>query len=101
MERDEESTKEISRLYYGCFDVEEAIILMRHWNISAEVVKNTYNQLSIDAKKSMTKKFHYSTIKVNMNDIVRYWTSRYLLAYDDASSDPAFHEIKILIYFKY
>jgi hypothetical protein len=91
--------QQISRFYYDNIDIDEAIERMRDQDISAEFVESVYDQLSKDAEKSMTKRFHYHTIEVGTNsgvDVVSCWTSRYLINYDSDSTDSAFHEIEII-----
>jgi ABC-type uncharacterized transport system fused permease/ATPase subunit len=88
MEADKERTQQIFRLYYDNVNVNEAVELMRGQNISAEVVKSIYDQLSANAEK--LDRFHYYTTGVNN---ISYWTSRYLLAF---STKADFHEIKII-----
>jgi hypothetical protein len=92
------NTQHISRLYHDRIKVGEAVEIMRDYDISAELVKNTYDQLSKDGEKTMMKRFHYYTIKLekkffNYNAV--YWTSRYLLTYDNHPSDSAFHEVTL------
>jgi hypothetical protein len=67
-------------------------------NISAEFVNGTCNQLSAELDDS-TNRFHYSTVKLNINDCVNfinYWTSRYMQISGFKSTDPAFHDIKLI-----
>jgi hypothetical protein len=98
METDEqliyEVEKQLSRLYYHRFNVDEAIELMRDQNISAELVKNFYNELSTEVEK-LTKRFYYTEVERCYSDyVVAYWTRHYLLSYNDITN-PSFHEITI------
>jgi hypothetical protein len=94
-----ESTRQIYRLYHDGFDVWEASDLLRDRDISDEMVKSIYDQLSRNAEKLTTGKFHYYTIGRGKNRLyshVNYWTNRYLVAYRyDQSSDPAFNGITV------
>jgi hypothetical protein len=89
MESDE-VTRLISRLYHEEIEVEEAVEFMRYRNISAELVKSVYTELS-------TKGPHYHFIEVSINgsfNVVSCWTSRYLFAYSYQSPDSLFHDIR-------
>jgi hypothetical protein len=90
--------KQILRLYHNNIDVEEIVQLMRSRDISAEFVKSVYNELSAKTKKIITDRFYYHSIEVGTNndfDVVSCWTSRYLRAFRNRSTDSAFHEIKM------
>jgi hypothetical protein len=98
MEIDEESIRLISDLYHDRIEVNKAIELMIDRDISAELVKSIYNQLSKEAEKLTIERFHYYTIEIERGFFyrnVKYWTSRYLIAYDAISVDRGFHEIMI------
>jgi hypothetical protein len=98
MEAIDEVEQQISRLYYDNIDTDQAVELMRGQNVSAELVKAIYDQLSADIEK-WRERFNYYTIgsdSGNDFDIVSCWTSRYLLGYHHESPDPDFHEIKII-----
>jgi hypothetical protein len=91
----DEVAQVIFNLYYDCVNIEEAVKLMGSQNISAELVKSIYNELSTEIDK-LTDRFYYYTIEVETDDVITYWTSRYFLAYRKYSPDSAFHEIKII-----
>jgi hypothetical protein len=98
-ERIDQAYQEISYLYHYDHNVERAIELMRDQNVSSDLVKSIYNELSRKAEKSRTERFHYYTYKNDMNEyfnVVDCWTSRYLLGYRKYILNPAFHEIKII-----
>jgi 3-methyladenine DNA glycosylase/8-oxoguanine DNA glycosylase len=90
-----ESTKQIWRLYYKRVNVEEAVKSMRGQNISAELVKSIYNQLSADAENLMEDRFYHYTIECSNYHQINYWTSRYLLIYKSEEYQSASHEINI------
>jgi hypothetical protein len=98
MEINDESTKQISHLYHDNIDVDKAIELMRDQNVSSEVVKSIYNQLSAKIEKLMADRFHYYNVEVGINDDfdIYVWTSRYLLVYYNDLLYSAFHKIKII-----
>jgi hypothetical protein len=92
-----ESIQQIFNLYETDVNVDETIKLMRDRNISANVVKGIYDQLSEDAKRLMTERFYYYTLEEDLDkDLkrIRWWTSRYLLGYSK-SRDSAFHDITV------
>jgi hypothetical protein len=90
--------QQISRLYYDNIDVENAVKLMRTQNISAEMVKYIYDQLSENVEKLMTDRFHYYNIKngIEVPTMIKCWTSRYLISHDIFSNNSTFHEITII-----
>jgi hypothetical protein len=90
--------QQISRLYYDGVNIDEAVKSLRSQNISAEVVKSIYDQLSENVEKLTTDRFHYYTIKdgIKVFTIIDCWTSRYLLNHHYESSNSAFHNIEIL-----
>jgi hypothetical protein len=94
-----ESTRQISRLYHDGVNFNKAVESMRAQNISADLVKSIYDQLSTDTETLMTDRFHYYTMEGEQNflpcDNIYYWTSRYLLAYWHRSPDSKLHKIKI------
>jgi hypothetical protein len=93
-----DSTQQICDLYRNNVNIDEAVELMRRQNISAELVKSVYIQLSKEVSKLMTERFHYYTIKRKQflpRYNIYYWTSRYLLTYCEKSTNPTLHEIKI------
>jgi hypothetical protein len=96
METDEQ---QISRLYHDRVNIDEAIKLMRRsHNISSDLIKFMYDELSEQAEKLITDRFHYYTIEVDetlQSYSINCWTSRYLLRYKNASSDFALHKITI------
>jgi hypothetical protein len=95
----DESKQEISRLYYNNLGINEAIESIRDLNISFELVKTIYDQLSKEDEKLLPGKFHYYTIEDYTDDffkVIRFWTSRYLLVYNFESPDLAFHEIRLI-----
>jgi hypothetical protein len=98
-QRTDEIERQISRLYHNDVGVRQAVELMQSQGIVAELVETIYDQLSIDAQKLMTERFHYYTINTK-NYLVYYhvdcWTSRYLLVYGSKSTNSAFHEIKVI-----
>jgi hypothetical protein len=97
MAANEEITERIYFLYLDDYDIHEAVEFMRHRNISAEVVKSVYKQLSADDDK-MADRFHCYTIKIGNNGYsgkINYWTSRYLIGRESESLNPGFHEITI------
>jgi hypothetical protein len=94
-----ESTKQICRLYHNRVNIKEAVKLMRGQNISAELVKRIYNQLSADVENLMEERFHYYTVESEQYSPfyeIDYWTSRYLLIYADHANQSGLYEITIL-----
>jgi hypothetical protein len=92
-------TRLISRLFYDNIDVEEAVESMRSQNVSSELIKSIYTQLSNEVDELRERFFYYYTSKVDKPRLkyrVGYWTSRYLITSYYESSDSAFHEIEII-----
>jgi hypothetical protein len=92
-------TRLISRLFYDNIDVEEAVESMRSQNVSSELVKAIYTQLSNEVDQLRDRFYYYYTTEVDkywLNYRVGYWTSRYLLIEEAVSDKSAFHEIKII-----
>jgi hypothetical protein len=86
--------EQISCLYHNGINLDEAVELLQHRNISAELVKSTYDELFKSAKK-----FHYYAMEIkgdSFNCNVSYWTSRYFIIYRYYTFDSAFHEIEII-----
>jgi hypothetical protein len=95
----DELTTFISRLYLDHKNVEEAVESMRGFDISAELVKAIYTQLSNEVDELRDRFYYYYTNEVDkywLNYRVGYWTSRYLLIEEAVSDKSAFHEIKII-----
>jgi hypothetical protein len=98
--RIDNAKEQISRLYHDRVNIEEAVKLIRDYDISAELVQNTYAQLSENVKNLMAKRFHYYTIDLKNRPFIRFnaWTTRYLLAYHNyryTSADSDFHDITV------
>jgi hypothetical protein len=86
--------EQISCLYHNGINLDEAVELLQPRNISAELVKSTYDELSKSAKK-----FHYYAMDIeeySFNYNIDYWTSRYFIIYRHYTFDSAFHEIEII-----
>jgi hypothetical protein len=92
-----ESTELILELYYSHIDVDKAVELLEDEDISAELVKTIYNELSKKVEKLMTDRFHYYTIRAdNYSRIgLNAWTRRYLLVYEKELLNSDFHEITV------
>jgi hypothetical protein len=98
-ERFVELTRKIYRLYHDHVDSGEVFNLLKDQEISFKFVSGVYHQLSANAKKSIRNRLYYYTIgseNYSNDSEIDCWTSRYLLAYNKTSSDPTFHEIKII-----
>jgi hypothetical protein len=96
--RMDRSTQRIYLLYHMGVNFVAAVESMRNHNpnISPELVRDIYSELSKESEKFLTKKFHYYTIEDDMNtyfDVVGCWTSRYLFAHNVKSTNRALHEI--------
>jgi hypothetical protein len=95
-ERILESIQQICDLYHNNIDVDKAAKLMRSQDISAELVKAIYDQLSTKDEKLMMDRFYYYTIEPDFDDNFKNcWTSRYLITGYSKSLDPDFHDITV------
>jgi uncharacterized protein with von Willebrand factor type A (vWA) domain len=93
----DESTRQISRLYYDGVNVKQAVKLMRGQGIIADLVKAIYDQLSWRDEKLKMERFYYYNVVFNNESSYREvncWTSRYLLTHRYKS--PNSNEIKII-----
>jgi hypothetical protein len=90
--------QQISRLYHDNVNIEEAVLLIRDWHVSSELVKSIYDQLSKEDDNLMKERFYYYKIARENDSLYRsiyYWTSRYLLVDETVSDNSKFHEIRI------
>jgi nitric oxide synthase oxygenase domain/subunit len=94
----DESTRQISRLYYDGVNVKQAVKLMRDQGIIANLVKAIYDQLSLNDEKLKISRFHYYNVVIHNSLLysgANCWTSRYLITYR-STSGSAFHKIEII-----
>jgi hypothetical protein len=102
-ERILESIQQICDLYHNDVSIYEAIELMRDKDVSSELVKSIYDQLSKEDDKLMKGRFYYyytsKADKYWLNQRVGYWTSRYLVTAQYKCDESAFHEIEIIDFF--
>jgi hypothetical protein len=90
------ATYQIFRLYYDHVGLIEAMNLMRGQNISFDLVKAIYDELSTNAQNLTEKRLSYYTMDAKRHFICYcFWTSRYLLVYDFKPTNSAFHEISL------
>jgi hypothetical protein len=86
------------KIFHNNIDAEEAVELMRGQNVSSELVKSIYDQLSKEDDNLMKERFYYYKIARENDSLYRsiyYWTSRYLLVDETVSDNSKFHEIRI------